>query len=102
MVQTPSWEEFEKLTKEIQTLRDELDFIKQIMIGYKWIDSKQLAEVLKVSQSTIWRYRKLNLFTVRAEGAKVFFEIESVRNYMESRKIPHSESNRRLLRVVLK
>ena len=52
--------------------------------NFKWLREKQVQELLGLKRTTLYNMRKMNLIKWSMIGHSVFYDLDSIHNYIES------------------
>ncbi|MBN8826474.1 MULTISPECIES: hypothetical protein [unclassified Spirosoma] len=97
MLQVPSIEQFNDLVTRIERVEKENDFLKELLTGKRWITRSQAMTALGCKKDKLWQLTTSNKIAHRYEGAKPYYDLFSIRNYLAAQKIDGSEVDKRII-----
>ena len=101
MAKVPEYDEFEALQREVHAQREELEFLRSLLLSEVWLDRQQTMTALDCSADTLRRLHLAGELEFRYQGDRPFYCIYSVRNYLTAKKIEKPAVDRRILSAVL-
>ncbi|WP_461092616.1 hypothetical protein [Spirosoma gilvum] len=99
MLQVPSYEAFQALEKRVEAVERENGFLKELLTGKRWLNRNQAMIALGVKDGKLRQLTVNRIIAHRYEGTKPYYDVISIRAYLEGRKIEGSEIDKRVLRA---
>jgi len=87
MVQVPSNEEFQAIEKRLQLAEEEIEFLKSLLLGERWLTRKQAMAAIGCKVDKLRSLTTSRKITYRKEGKTPFYEVFSIRDYLTSQQI---------------
>jgi predicted aconitase len=97
MVQVVEKHEFDALSKRIDQLEIEHEFLKDLLSNVTWASRDQALKMLGCSKATLWRMDKIGQITSEKAGRKVRYSVLSIRDILKERKIIGWAADRQII-----
>ncbi|GAB4036744.1 hypothetical protein [Spirosoma gilvum] len=87
MAEVPTYEEFKVQVKRVEQLEADIEFLKSLLTDIRWLSRNQAVIALNIKDDKLRRLTVDGVLTHRYEGAKPFYDVFSIREYLADRKI---------------
>lgn len=87
MIRKDTWN---KVINKLATLADEVKVLKNKFAGKQLYTTQDLCSILKVTSSSIRRYREEGILGYTNEGNKYWYSVDDIRNFLKHNKIEYN------------
>ncbi|GAB4007121.1 hypothetical protein GCM10028808_10390 [Spirosoma migulaei] len=99
MVQVVDYEEFSALKRVVEEIKEEYEFLQSLLLAVRWISRQQAMGALCCKGDKLRMLTRTNRLTYRYEGKKPYYDVFSIRAYLNSQKIDAKEINKRIIKA---